>query len=50
MSTFPGTLQSSFLMEQQREIASRNEKMISQPLKTALSLFSLQDMYSGLPT
>lgn len=50
MSTFPGTLQSSLFKEQQGAIAIRNEKMISQPLKTTLSLFSLQATYSCLPT
>lgn len=48
---FPWTLQTSLLKEQQEmKNAIRNEKMISPPLKTTLSLFSLQDMYSCLPT
>lgn len=45
MSTFPETLQSSLLREQQGEVAIRNEKMLFLPLKPTQSLFSLQDVF-----
>lgn len=50
MSTFPKTLQSSLLEEQQGAVAIRNEKTLFLLLKPIQSLFSLQDMYFCLLT